>query len=198
VHHAASNPQLQVQCFVQENVVHLIPPISATARQELALYTQKQEKRDTAAAEQHRINYQQRALAQVQFLCKLAGPQALTKHAAALLKVPRMPTELTTLIQRAGLQLTEAQLVAAARERVEGLGSWVVQPYCLQLDQLVQAICGSELVSVYRDTCCPSNKRRSGFFISVSCVKSCRTRRLQRQCKRCSTRIARWGPRHHG
>jgi hypothetical protein len=149
-----------VQCFVQEKIAQLLPPITITARDQLALYKQKQEEgrllqpfsfSDPPAAEQHRMNYNQRVLPQVQFLCKLAGPQALTQHAAALLKVPRMPRDLATLIKRAGLRLTEAHLVAAARGRVEGLEGWVVQPYlniqCWWLDPLVQAICGSEVVS---------------------------------------------------
>jgi hypothetical protein len=150
LHHAASIPQLQVQCIVQENVAQLLPPITVTARQQLALYNQKQEEGNTAAAEQHRTNNKQRALAQVQFLCKLAGQQALTKHAAALVSVRCMPTDVTKLIQQAGLQLTTAQLLAAARGRVEGLESWVVQPYCLQLDLPVQAICCGQVVSGFQ------------------------------------------------
>jgi hypothetical protein len=138
-------------------VVQLLPPITIAARQELALYSQKQKEGDTTAAEQHRVNYQQRALAQVQFFCKLAGQQALTKHAAALFKVRCMPADVTKLIQEAGLQLTTAHLVAAASGRVEGLESWVatiqlkkVGPWQWEqhpLDLLVRSIYDGEVVS---------------------------------------------------
>jgi hypothetical protein len=165
-------------------VVQLLPSITIAARQELAFYDKKQQEGDTTAADNHRTNYQQRALPQVKFLCKLAGQQALTKHAAALLNVPCMPTDMTKLMQQAGLQLTTAQLVAAARGRVEGLESWVVQPFCLQLEPLVRAICCGEVVSVCQflpccmaiqfetvcsccDACYLWIIRDSGWFISV-------------------------------
>jgi hypothetical protein len=138
---------LQVQCFVQEHVGQLLPPIAVAARQKLALYIQLRQDGNTQAAEQHSTEYQTYTLAQAQFLCRLAGQEALTRHAPALLNVRHIPRQLTSLVQQAGLQVTAANLVAAARARVDGLESWVVQPYCLQLGPLEQAICCSQAVS---------------------------------------------------
>jgi hypothetical protein len=138
---------VQVQCFVQEHVAQLLPPIVVAARQQRATYMQCQYHGYFQAVEYHRGLYQRYTLVHMKWLCHLAGQQALTKHAAAVLKLPWIPIEVTQLLQQEGLQLTTAQLVAAARGRVAGLENWVVQPYCLQLDPLVQAICCGPVVS---------------------------------------------------
>jgi hypothetical protein len=141
---------MQVQCFVQEHIGELLPPIGVAARQEMNLYNQIQQSGNIHQADQHWRNYTMRMAAQVQLLCRLAGQEALNRQAPAMLSVRCMPWHLIHLIQHAGLQVTTAHLVAAARARVEGLECWDVQPYCSELEPMVQAICrfsGGEPVS---------------------------------------------------
>jgi phage terminase large subunit GpA-like protein len=139
---------MQVTCMVQQHIGQLLPPVAAAAHTaQKAIQTgalpgyQSTPQRATHAAEFART------LAQARWLCSLAGKQALQEQAAAVLSVRRVPAEVAVIVQRAGLQLTAGSLVAAARARVEGLESWIVEPYCSKLDPVVQAVLAGRVVS---------------------------------------------------
>jgi hypothetical protein len=79
-------------------------------------------------------------MTQSRWLCKLAGKQALQQQAAALLRTPTPPYMFTFMVQLAGLQMTAADLVAAARSRTPGVENWVLPEFSKQLDPLVKAM----------------------------------------------------------
>jgi hypothetical protein len=127
---------MQVQAYVQQHVGELLQPVAAAISR--------------AKAQQHSSSLQEfsqaeaaaaleLALAQAKTICSLAGQQSLNQQAAAVLSISHAPQELAQITQQAGLQLTTAQLVAAARLRVAGLESWVIEQYCEGLDPLVLA-----------------------------------------------------------
>jgi hypothetical protein len=90
--------------MVQQHIGQLLPPVAAAAHTaQKAIQTL----RGLLTTTQHATRAAEfaRTLAQARWLCSLAGKQA-------------------------GLQVTAADLVAAARGRVEGLESWLVEPYC--------------------------------------------------------------------
>jgi hypothetical protein len=121
---------LQAQAYVKQYVGELLQPIAA------AINAANDAANDTAAKLQLAARLQANAsagtavaaaLAKAHSICRLAGQQGLTQQAAAILSIPCIPTELAQLVRDAGLQFTTAQLVAAARSRVEGLETWVLE-----------------------------------------------------------------------
>jgi hypothetical protein len=117
-------------------------------------------------------------MAQSRWLCKLAGKQALQQHAAALLRTPNPPGLFPRVVQLAGLQVTAADLVAAARCRTPGVENWVLQLDPLvnkQLDPLVKAVHQHFEVSFIpaANTC--DLERLQDTFVTVLARSICKT-----------------------
>jgi phage terminase large subunit GpA-like protein len=141
--------------MVQQHIGQLLPPVAAAAHTaQKAIHagalrgTQFTPQRATTHAAQFA-----RTRVQARWLCSLAGKHALQEQAGAVLSVRRVPKEVAAIVQQAGLQLTAASLVAAARARVEGLESWLVEPYCSKLDPVVQAVLAGRVVSCCEVMC---------------------------------------------
>jgi hypothetical protein len=134
---------MQVQAYMQQHVGELLQPISAAISKAKSKQSSRslQESNQAAAA-------LELALAQAKFICSLAGQLGLNQQAAAVLSIPHVPQVLAQITQQAGLQLTTAQLVAAARARVAGLQNWMFEPYCEGLDPLVLAVLSGGKVGV--------------------------------------------------
>jgi hypothetical protein len=98
---------VQVQCFVKQHISQLLPAFCKAYPGD--------PQADTS-----------RASAQAKFVLELAGQQALANHTAAVLSIPRIPMQLKQLLLQAGLQPTVAEVVAAARARVQELEGWLV------------------------------------------------------------------------
>jgi hypothetical protein len=129
---------MQVQAYVQQHVGELLGPIAAAiSRAKAQQHSSSLQECSQAAAALAALDL---ALAHARSICSLAGQQGLNQQAAAVLSIPHVPQELAQITQQAGLQLSTAQLVAAARARVAGLQSWVVEPFCEGLDPLVLAV----------------------------------------------------------
>jgi hypothetical protein len=133
--------------MIQQHIAQLLPPVAAAAHSaHKALHTPpgrvavSDRMRAAQAAEFSRI------ISQARWLCSLAGKEALQQHAAAVLSVRRVPRELATAVQQAGFQLTDADLIAAARSRVEGLENWKVQGHHLSLGSVVSAVLDYKVV----------------------------------------------------
>jgi hypothetical protein len=140
---------VQAEAYVQQNVGELLQPIAAAISKAKSKqsFRSLQETNQAAAA-------LELALAQARSICSLAGQQGLNQQAAAVLSIPHVPQELAQITQQAGLQLSTVQLVAAARARVAGLQSWVVEPYCEGLDPLVPAVLSGDKVGVSSASAC--------------------------------------------
>lgn len=149
-----------MQQYVQQNVGLLLPPVAAQAHtaQKAAQGTSKAPKISTEM---------QRVIAQVRWLCNMAGQAALSQQLRAVLHVRRVPKEVTQLVQTAGVQVTAAHLVEAAQCRVEGLDSWVLPPFSSSLPPLVQAVFDSKVSD--RAPCPAANTRTVPcLFIDIS------------------------------
>jgi hypothetical protein len=140
---------LQVQCCVQQNVAQLLPAVAASGARLLRLAGIEDVPGTPLTAGVEDL---------LRWPCKLAGQQALQPHAAALLKTPNPPCVFTSAVQLAGLQVTAADLVAAARSRTPGVEKWVLQEFSKQLDPLVKAVHKVSEVSAQNAHACSSSK----------------------------------------
>lgn len=122
----------------------IVSACSKACKQQVQLYLQQNMNILPHAVKQ--VSLAQQPHRSVKWLCSMAGLPAIETQREALVSMANVSPEAAAHLLDAGLQISYAQLVSAARQRVPGVEVWV-RSHFSGLPTVVEAVCTHNVVS---------------------------------------------------